>query len=126
MIWPAQWTAVGTVEDVLAEIVEWFEAGAMDGFVALPGGSLDSLTLFLDELVPRLDARGLFREEYEGSTLRSHLGLDCAAFASSISESGRLASGPAAAQDTSLFPARGTDSCTIVPVQERTAFRSGR
>lgn len=71
----AHWVAVGTVEDVLADIVGWFEAGAMDGFIALPGGSLDSLRLFLDELVPALAERGLFRRNYEGTTLREHLRL---------------------------------------------------
>lgn len=69
----AHWVSVGTVEDVVADIVEWFEAGAMDGFIALPGGSTGSLDLFFEELVPALAARGLFRTEYEGTTLRAHL-----------------------------------------------------
>lgn len=69
----AHWVCVGTVEDVLGDIVDWFEAGAMDGFIALPGGSLDSLRLFLDELVPALAGRGVFRRAYEGATLREHL-----------------------------------------------------
>lgn len=71
----AHWVSVGTVEDVLADIVDWFEAGAMDGFIALPGGSRQSLHLFLKELVPALAARGLFRKDYEGATLREHLRL---------------------------------------------------
>lgn len=69
----AHWVSVGTVGDVVADIVEWFEAGAMDGFIALPGGSTGSLDLFFEELVPALAARGLFRTEYEGTTLRAHL-----------------------------------------------------
>lgn len=69
----AHWVSVGTVDDVLDDIVAWHEAGAIDGFVALPGGSLGSLALFLDKLVPTLAARGLFRREYEGATLREHL-----------------------------------------------------
>ncbi len=69
----AHWVSVGTVEDVVADIVEWFGAGAMDGFIALPGGSTGSLDLFFEELVPALAARGLFRTEYEGTTLRAHL-----------------------------------------------------
>ncbi len=69
----AHWVSVGTVEDVLDDIVSWHEAGAMDGFIALPGGSLASLNLFFDELVPALAARGLFRRAYEGATLREHL-----------------------------------------------------
>ncbi|CAM5767450.1 NtaA/DmoA family FMN-dependent monooxygenase [Bosea minatitlanensis] len=71
----AHWVSVGTVDDVLADIVDWFEAGALDGFIALPGGSLESLRLFLDELVPALVRRGLFRAEYQGTTLREHLRL---------------------------------------------------
>ncbi|MGV6875852.1 NtaA/DmoA family FMN-dependent monooxygenase [Pseudochelatococcus sp. B33] len=69
----AHWVSVGTVDDVLGDIVTWHEAGAIDGFIALPGGSLESLALFLDELVPALVERGLFRRDYEGSTLREHL-----------------------------------------------------
>ncbi len=71
----AHWVSVGTVEDVLQDITTWFEAGAIDGFIALPGGSLDSLFLFLDELVPTLAERGLFRRDYAGATLREHLKL---------------------------------------------------
>ncbi|MFC4597207.1 NtaA/DmoA family FMN-dependent monooxygenase [Cohnella hongkongensis] len=75
VIGSAHWVAAGTVEDVLQEIVARFEAGAMDGVIALPGGSIRSLELFLDELVPRLADRGLFRREYAGTTLREHLGI---------------------------------------------------
>lgn len=70
----AHWVSVGTVDDVLGDIVHWFEAGAIDGFIALPGGSEKSLQLFFDELVPRLVERGLFRSEYAGTTLREHMG----------------------------------------------------
>ncbi|MDP9588688.1 UNVERIFIED_ORG: FMN-dependent oxidoreductase (nitrilotriacetate monooxygenase family) [Shinella zoogloeoides] len=71
----AHWVSVGTVEDVAADIVTWFEAGAIDGFIALPGGSLESLRLFLEELVPLLVRQGLFRQDYDGETLRAHLRL---------------------------------------------------
>lgn len=71
----AHWVSVGTVEDVLADIADWFEAGAMDGFIALPGGSEDSMQLFFEEVMPRLARRGLFRADYAGRTLRDHLGL---------------------------------------------------
>jgi FMN-dependent oxidoreductase (nitrilotriacetate monooxygenase family) len=69
----AHWVSVGTVEDVAADITEWFEASAIDGFIALPGGSLESLRLFLEELVPLLVRQGLFRQDYDGETLRAHL-----------------------------------------------------
>src|SRR5690606_17292681 len=71
----AHWVSVGTVEDVADEIAEWFEAGAIDGFIALPGGSLESLRLFLEALVPLLVRRGIFRSDYDGETLRAHLGI---------------------------------------------------
>ena len=38
----------------------------------LPSG----LETFVDEVVPILRARGLFRSEYTGRTLRDHLGLE--------------------------------------------------
>jgi alkanesulfonate monooxygenase len=38
---------------------------------ALPGGGED----FVDMVVPELQRRGLFRTEYEGSTLRQNLDL---------------------------------------------------
>lgn len=73
VIGSAHWVAVGTVDDVLTEIVTRFEAGALDGFIAIPGGAIQSLHLFIDELVPALVKKGLFRAEYEGQTLREHL-----------------------------------------------------
>lgn len=75
VIGSGHWTVVGTVEEVFTEIVEWYEAGAMDGIIALPGGSLQSLGLFCEELVPMLAEKGLFRKEYAGTTLREHLGM---------------------------------------------------
>ncbi|QDS35500.1 NtaA/DmoA family FMN-dependent monooxygenase [Brevibacillus brevis] len=69
----AHWVSIGTVEDVLNDIMERFEAGAMDGFIALPGGSEKSMELFFEKLMPQLVERGLFRSEYAGATLREHL-----------------------------------------------------
>ncbi|OZQ69279.1 LLM class flavin-dependent oxidoreductase [Paenibacillus sp. VTT E-133280] len=71
----AHWVSVGTVEDVLNDIIERFDAGAMDGFIALPGGSEQSMELFFEKLVPKLVERGLFRSEYTGCTFREHLGI---------------------------------------------------
>lgn len=69
----AHWVSVGTVEDVLNDIIQRFEAGAIDGFIALPGGSEKSMELFFEKLMPQLVERGLFRSEYAGSTLKEHL-----------------------------------------------------
>ena len=66
---------VGTPEQVADDLQTWFERGAADGFnimaPTLPGG----LEAFVDEVVPVLQRRGLFRTEYEGRTLREHYGL---------------------------------------------------
>lgn len=53
-------------------------AGAADGFVLVPRltpGGLDEFVDRVVRLVPLLQERGVFRTEYRGSTLRSHLGL---------------------------------------------------
>ena len=68
-------TVIGTPESVADEIERWVDAGAADGFnlmpPTLPGGIED----FVDQVVPVLQRRGRFRGEYEGTTLREHLGL---------------------------------------------------
>ena len=66
---------VGGPEELADHFEEWFEAGACDGFVIggthMPGAFED----FVEVVVPELVRRGLFRSEYESSTLRGHLGL---------------------------------------------------
>lgn len=70
------WQVIGTVEDAFAQIARWFEAGAIDGFIAVPGGSARSLDLTLGALVPRLAEAGLFRRAYRGTSLLEHLEED--------------------------------------------------
>lgn len=65
----------GTPEQVADALEEWFVAGAVDGFLILPPYFPGPAERFVDEVVPILVRRGLFREEYEGHTLREHLGL---------------------------------------------------
>jgi alkanesulfonate monooxygenase SsuD/methylene tetrahydromethanopterin reductase-like flavin-dependent oxidoreductase (luciferase family) len=65
---------VGTAEVVADEIERWFRDGAADGFNYRVGNPVD-FALFTVRVVPILQARGLFRTEYQGETLRSHLGL---------------------------------------------------
>ncbi|MCQ9470558.1 LLM class flavin-dependent oxidoreductase [Pseudomonas alliivorans] len=69
------YSLIGTPEQVADELQIWFEQGAADGFNVLvphlPGGLEDVARL----LVPELQRRGLFRTEYEGTTLRENLGL---------------------------------------------------
>lgn len=52
----------------------WFEAGAADGFWVSPDVYEDGIDAFVDGVVPILQERGLFHHDYEGTTLRDHLG----------------------------------------------------
>jgi len=66
---------VGTAQTIADEMEEWLQTEASDGFTVmfphLPGGLDD----FVERVVPELQHRGLFRRDYEGTTLREHLGL---------------------------------------------------
>jgi FMN-dependent oxidoreductase (nitrilotriacetate monooxygenase family) len=73
VIGSAHWQLIGTVDDAVAEIRDWAAAGAMDGFIAVPGGSVDCMRLVLEALVPALAEEGLFRKEYAGTTFLDHL-----------------------------------------------------
>lgn len=67
---------VGSAEQVADHLQQWFEAGAADGFNVAPPILPVGLELFVEQVVPILRQRGLFREEYTGTTLRDHLGLN--------------------------------------------------
>lgn len=66
---------VGTPTSIADEMEQWLVEEGADGFIVmfpwLPGGLDD----FVDRVVPELQRRGIFRKEYEGTTLRDHLGL---------------------------------------------------
>ena len=68
-------TFMGTPTQIADTMEAWFEAGAADGFMmnsaVLPEGFID----FLDQVLPILKERGLFRLEYEADTLHGNLGL---------------------------------------------------
>ena len=66
---------VGSASDVADYIEEWFTSGASDGFNIQSAFLVEQLHAFADLVVPELRRRGLFREGYEGTTLREHLGL---------------------------------------------------
>ncbi|HEV2512527.1 LLM class flavin-dependent oxidoreductase [Bosea sp. (in: a-proteobacteria)] len=66
---------VGTPEHVANEIQTWFEQGAADGFNVMPPYLTGGFDSFVTEVVPILRRRGLFRQEYSGTTLRDHYGL---------------------------------------------------
>lgn len=69
-------TFSGTPEQVADAIQSWFDAGAADGFNIMPPVLPSGLEVFVDQVVPILVKRGLFRSEYEGTTLREHYGLE--------------------------------------------------
>lgn len=69
------WTLIGTPEQVVDQLQEWFENEAADGFNVLPPTTPAGLNDFVNLIVPELQRRGLFRTAYEGSTLRENLGL---------------------------------------------------
>lgn len=67
------WT--GTPETIANVFEQWLDGRGADGFnlfESLPG----QLELFVDQVVPLLQARGIFRTEYPGTTFRDTLGLD--------------------------------------------------
>lgn len=61
-----------TVADTIDRLVQ---ADASDGFILVPHVTPGGLDTFVDRVVPLLQERGVFRTEYEGTTLRDHLGL---------------------------------------------------
>ncbi|MEP4379588.1 MAG: LLM class flavin-dependent oxidoreductase [Alphaproteobacteria bacterium] len=79
------YTTAGTPEQIADLIQDWCDpdsAGsdgggpAADGFNYMPPVIPALMNPFMDEVVPLLQKRGLFRTEYEGTTLRENLGLD--------------------------------------------------
>jgi N-acetyl-S-(2-succino)cysteine monooxygenase len=65
----------GTPIQIADQLQEWFENGAADGFNIMPPYLPGGLDDFVNLVIPELQDRGLFREEYTGQTLRDHLGL---------------------------------------------------
>jgi FMN-dependent oxidoreductase (nitrilotriacetate monooxygenase family) len=68
-------TFVGTPEQAADTIIAWFEGGAADGFNIMAPALPSALETFIDHVLPILRSKGLFREDYAGTTLREHYGL---------------------------------------------------
>ncbi|WP_075779925.1 NtaA/DmoA family FMN-dependent monooxygenase [Streptomyces acidiscabies] len=66
---------IGTPETVARTINEYVQADAADGFILVPHITPGGLDDFADQVVPLLQEQGVFRTDYEGTTLRDHLGL---------------------------------------------------
>ena len=65
----------GALEQVADGLEAWFTAGVADGCNIMPPWFPGAFEDFVGEVVPILQKRGLFRTEYQGTTLREHLGL---------------------------------------------------
>jgi FMN-dependent oxidoreductase (nitrilotriacetate monooxygenase family) len=70
------WVLCGTPDYIADTLETWFTTGAADGFNIMPSHFPAGLTDFVDLVVPILQARGLYRTQYEGDTLRDRLGLE--------------------------------------------------
>jgi alkanesulfonate monooxygenase SsuD/methylene tetrahydromethanopterin reductase-like flavin-dependent oxidoreductase (luciferase family) len=66
---------VGSPRTVAAAINDLVQADASDGFILVPHITPGGLDPFVDQVVPLLQERGVFRPDYQGTTLRDHLGL---------------------------------------------------
>jgi N-acetyl-S-(2-succino)cysteine monooxygenase len=66
---------VGTPEQLADRVIDWQDAGAVDGFTIMGSTLPYELAAFVDHVLPILQRRGRFRTEYSGETLRDHLGL---------------------------------------------------
>lgn len=66
---------VGPAIEAADHMQAWFEAGAVDGFWVSPDIYADGIDAFVDGVVPILQDRGLFHRDYDGATLRDHLGV---------------------------------------------------
>ncbi|AIA02736.1 NtaA/DmoA family FMN-dependent monooxygenase [Streptomyces noursei] len=66
---------IGTPESVAREMDDFVQGDAADGFILVPHLTPGGLDSFVARVVPLLQERGVYRTEYTGTTLRSHLGL---------------------------------------------------
>jgi FMN-dependent oxidoreductase (nitrilotriacetate monooxygenase family) len=69
-------TMVGTPEQIADKMEHWFRNEGADGFNLMPPALPESARDFIEQVVPVLQKRGLFRTEYSANTLRGHLGLE--------------------------------------------------
>ncbi|MEV7676958.1 NtaA/DmoA family FMN-dependent monooxygenase [Streptomyces sp. NPDC088341] len=71
----ARQSFIGTPQTVAGALDTFVQTDAADGFILIPHLTPGGLDDFVELVVPLLQERGAFRTEYEGETLRSHLGL---------------------------------------------------
>lgn len=68
-------TLIGTPKDIVDEMEHWFNEGVADGFNLMPPVFPNSLQDFVDDIIPELQKRGLYRTEYEGKTFRENIDI---------------------------------------------------
>ena len=66
---------VGSPQQVADEMERWFNEKACDGFMLQFPLLPRDLEAFVEKVVPILQEKGIFRKDYEGNTLREHLGV---------------------------------------------------
>lgn len=66
---------IGSAEQVADEMERWFNERACDGFMLQFPLLPRDLEAFVEKVVPILQQRGIFKEDYTGTTLREHLGV---------------------------------------------------
>lgn len=64
---------LGDAKETADYLTEMFESGAADGLWILPDAYETDLKRFVEEVVPILQERGIFHEDYDGETLRKNL-----------------------------------------------------
>lgn len=65
----------GTPEEIADDLEMWFQEEGADGFNLMLPAFPNSLNDFVESVIPVLQDRGIYRKDYTGSTLRSHLKL---------------------------------------------------
>ena len=70
------YTFAGTPEQVADLMEDWVNDEAADGFNLMPPVLPQMLDVFIEEVIPLLQKRGIFRAGYENDTLRGHYGLE--------------------------------------------------
>ncbi|MBX9758286.1 MAG: LLM class flavin-dependent oxidoreductase [Beijerinckiaceae bacterium] len=69
------WVLCGSAMTIADTLEQWFVEGAADGFNIMPAYFPGAFDDFVDQVVPELQRRGLYRKAYSGRMLRDHLGL---------------------------------------------------
>ena len=65
----------GTADEIADSMEEWVAGGAADGFNIMSLTYPEELNDFVDQVIPILQQRGLFRTKYASRLLRENLGL---------------------------------------------------